>query len=129
MGQPAFLVGLTTHKGTVTAASEWDGPAERKRVRPSLPDSIENLFHQAGLQKLYLPLDGRLGRALEESRLQRAIGVLYLPESERASHYFYCQLSKQFDAILHFDHSRAIEPLEGESEWVQGEQETYPFGL
>ncbi|GAB3015396.1 erythromycin esterase family protein [Bowmanella dokdonensis] len=128
-GQRSHLIGLTTHQGTVTAASEWDGPGERKRVRPSLKGSIENLFHQTGLDCFYLPMTGPVAEVLGEPRLQRAIGVLYLPESERASHYFHCELPDQFDALLHFDQTQAIEPLDPESEWVSGEQDTYPSGL
>src|SRR5690606_50120 len=123
------LVGFTTYRGTVSAATEWDGPVECKRVRPALPGSIEEVLHRAHLERFILPLHGKMAEPLGESRLQRAIGVLYLPESERASHYFRCRLAEQFDVILHFDETRALEPLDATSEWVLGEEETYPFGL
>lgn len=123
------LVGFTTYTGTVTAASEWDGPAERKRVRPALADSFETIFHRTGVPRFYLPLTGEIGQMLRRPRLQRAIGVLYLPQSERASHYFECRLSDQFDAIVHIDQTHALEPLDPTSEWVAGEQATYPFNL
>lgn len=123
------LVGLTTYRGTVSASSDWDGPVERKRVRPAVPGSIEDILHRTHLERFILPLQGALAEPQRESRLQRAIGVLYLPESERASHYFSCRLADQFDVILHFDETRALEPLDSTSEWVLGEEETYPFGL
>src|SRR5690606_28751143 len=110
-------------------SSEWEGPVERKRVRPALPGSIEDLLHRTQLERFILPLQGSIVYHLGESRLQRAMGVLYLPESERASHYFRCRLAEQFDVILHFDETRALEPLDSTSEWVVGEEETYPFGL
>jgi erythromycin esterase-like protein len=131
-GQEVFSVGFTTDTGTVTAASEWDGPAERKRVRPALPGSYEALFHAFDLPRFLLPLneDERLREALAEPRLERAIGVIYLPESERVSHYFFARLPDQFDAVLHFDRTRAVEPLEVNSEWSREDvPETYPSAL
>lgn len=131
-GDAVMLVGFSTHSGTVTAASEWDAAAERKRVRPGLPDSYEDLFHQAGEARFWLPLRGNLELAnlLAEKRLQRAIGVIYLPRSERLSHYFHTQLAAQFDAMIHIDHTRALEPLAPEPTWHAGEPaETYPFGV
>lgn len=128
-GQDCLLLGFTTYKGTVTAASEWDGPAECKRVRQALPGSIEDLFHRTGLKRFCLIPQGGISEALREPRLQRAIGVLYLPETERASHYFRCMLADQFDALIHVDESQALEPIDRVSEWVRGEEETYPFGL
>jgi erythromycin esterase-like protein len=126
------LVGFTTHHGTVTAASDWGGPAERKRVRPGLPRSYEALFHQTGVPRFLLLLDelGEAAGGLREPRLERAIGVVYRPDTERASHYFYTHLPQQFDAVLHLDETRALEPLERTPEWVRGEvPETYPTGL
>jgi erythromycin esterase-like protein len=131
-GEQAMLVGFSTHHGTVTAASEWDAPAERKRVRPGLPDSYEHLFHQAGEERFWLPLrDGAaLAALLQEKRLQRAIGVIYLPHSERMSHYFHTRLPAQFDAMIHIDATTALQPLVPEPTWHQGEpDETYPSGL
>jgi erythromycin esterase-like protein len=131
-GPAAVLVGFTTHAGTVTAASEWDGAAERKHVRPSLPGSYERLFHDAGIPRFLLPLrsDPDLSAACAASRLERAIGVMYLPETERRSHYFRARLADQFDYVLHFDLTRAVEPLERTSMWEAGEfAETFPSGL
>ena len=128
----AVLVGFTTYSGTVTAASDWGGQAERKRVRPALPDSYEALLHDAGIPAFLLcPLgESRSGRALREPRLQRAIGVIYRPESERASHWFAACASQQFDALVHIDVTRAVEPLERTSTWELGEPpETYPTAL
>jgi erythromycin esterase-like protein len=131
-GREAMIVGFSTYTGTVTAASDWDGPAERKRVRPALRDSYEALFHEVGLARFWLYLrDGdEVARALRSPRLERAIGVIYLPETERISHYFHAQLPDQFDAVLHFDETRAVEPLECRAQWERGEPaETYPYGV
>ena len=126
------LVGFTTHGGTVTAASDWGGSAERKVVRPALPDSYEALFHRTGVPSFVMRLDG-LGEAtaaLHEARLERAIGVVYRPETERWSHYFDVRLADQFDAVIHVDQTRALEPLERTSTWERGElPETFPSGL
>ncbi|MFP5406576.1 MAG: erythromycin esterase family protein, partial [Gammaproteobacteria bacterium] len=127
----AVLIGFSTHHGTVTAASEWDAHPERKRVRPGLADSYEALFHDTGIDRFLLMLrDPALERALKPQRLQRAIGVIYQPRTERQSHYFYTRLPRQFDAIIHYDETRALEPLEPGEGWVAGEApETYPSGL
>jgi erythromycin esterase-like protein len=132
-GQEAVLIGFTTYEGTVTAASDWDAPAERKRVRRALSGSYELLFHETGIPRFYLPLrdESEWKHSLQEPRLERAIGVVYRPESERLSHYFHARLAEQFDAVLHFDETRAVEPLEPTTEWHAGEpaEDTYPFGL
>jgi erythromycin esterase-like protein/predicted phosphoribosyltransferase len=131
-GQGAVGIGFTTHHGTVTAASEWDAPAERKRVRPALAGSYEALFHAARPGRFLLTWrDGHPAtEGLRESRLERAIGVIYRPETERMSHYFGARLPDQFDAVLHFDETRAVEPLEVTAEWEAGEPpETFPFGV
>lgn len=131
-GDAAVLVGFSTHSGTVTAASEWDAAAERKRVRPGLPDSYEELFHEAGEPRFWLPLRGNaaLSEVLRERRLQRAIGVIYQPATERRSHYFHTRLPAQFDAMVHIDRTRALQPLVAEPLWHAGEPpETYPSGL
>jgi len=128
----AVLVGFTTYHGTVTAASGWDGPAERKHVRPALPGSYEALFHETGIPNFLLLLGGKeeTTSLLREPRLERAIGVIYLPGSERVSHYFHAQLTGQFDVILHLDETRAVEPLERTATWEAGEvPETYPSML
>jgi erythromycin esterase-like protein len=127
----AVLIGFITNRGTVTAASEWGGQAELKRVRPGLAGSCEALFHDTGLGRFVLVLRGHPAlQALEAPRLQRAIGVIYLPESERVSHYFETRLSRQFDAIVHFDETRALEPLEPGATWsIEETPETYPSGI
>lgn len=107
----ALLVGFTTYTGHVSAASRWDGEVEFKSVRPALPDSYEHLFHTTGMDRFFLPLTSTVAQPLRESLLERAIGVLYLPESERASHYFNASLASQFDAVFHLDETEALEPL------------------
>lgn len=131
-GKEAVLVGFTTYTGTVTAASTWDAPAERKRVRPALENSFEAMFHQTGVPSFLLELRDKdwFSGVLNQERLERAIGVIYLPESERVSHYFHAHLAGQFDAVIHLDKTRAVEPLERTSEWDTGEfPETYPFAV
>jgi erythromycin esterase-like protein len=128
-GNDAVLIGYTTHHGTVTAASDWGAPAERKNIRPALRGSYEDLFHETGLPRFWIELRGvgQIG-ALQQRRIERAIGVIYRPESERLSHYFHARLPKQFDAIIHIDETRAVEPLEHTGIWDEGElPETYPF--
>lgn len=130
-GDAAVLVGLTTHAGTVTAADDWDAPARRRIVRPARADSYEGLFHQVGLPGFFLPLrEGAAARALRQPRLERAIGVIYRPQTERQSHYFEAILPQQFDAVLHFDVTRAVQPLERSQQWQAGEApETWPSGM
>ncbi len=132
-GTAALLVGFSTYTGTVTAASAWDEPAARKRVRPALPGSFEALFHRTGLPAFMLDLRdrGRLPDELLHPWLQRAIGVIYRPDTERISHYFHAELPKQFDFMLHFDETRAVEPLEPSEQWHRGEEtpETYPYAV
>jgi erythromycin esterase-like protein len=131
-GRDAVLIGFSTYHGTVTAASQWGGPAERKQVRPALPGSFEAAFHDANTPRFLLTLrqGGSVAAGLREPRLERAIGVIYLPETERVSHYFHARLSDQFDAVLHFDETRAVEPLERNAQWDTGEvPETFPSGM
>jgi erythromycin esterase-like protein/predicted phosphoribosyltransferase len=131
-GHEAVLVGFTTHHGTVTAASDWGKPAERKRVRPALAGSYEALFHTTGRDRfLLIPNDSdAMAQQLSAPRLERAIGVIYRPETERQSHYFRARLTDQFDAVLHFDETRAVKPLETTAEWEAGElPETFPFAV
>lgn len=131
-GAAARSIGFTTYTGTVTAASDWNGDAERKGVRPALPESYEALFHATGIPNFALDLRPGTGaaRALERHRLERAIGVVYRPETERQSHYFTASLPGQFDAVLHYDNTRAVEPLERGGVWEHGElPETYPSAL
>jgi erythromycin esterase-like protein len=134
-GNNAVLIGFSTYAGTVTAASDWDAPAERKQVRPALKDSYEALFHEVGVPHFQISLREKsaMRAALNEPRLERAIGVIYRPETERQSHYFYARLADQFDSLLHVDQTRAVEPLESTLEWSRGEvgepAETFPSGL
>jgi len=131
-GSEAVLVGFTTHHGTVTAASDWGKPAERKRVRPALAGSYEALFHAAQRDRFLLILnDGdMMVQQLSVPRLERAIGVIYRPDTERQSHYFRARLPSQFDAVLHFDETSAVKPLETTEEWEAGElPETFPFAV
>jgi erythromycin esterase-like protein len=126
------LIGFTTYDGHVTAASEWDGPAEHKRVRPGLAGSYEALLHDVGPPRFLLPLrtPGPAHDILMERRLERAIGVLYLPHTERQSHYFSAQMARQFDAIIHIDRTTAVEPLDAGGGWHAPEPpEAYPTGL
>jgi erythromycin esterase-like protein len=131
-GTEAVLVGFTTYTGTVTAANDWDDPGERKRVRPALPDSYELAFHETRLGRFFVDLrnGARSTAIMAKPRLERAIGVIYRPETERASHYFRADMPRQFDAVYHFDETRAVEPLELPERWHDGEPpETYPSGL
>jgi erythromycin esterase-like protein len=130
-GGRAVNVGFTTWSGSVTAASDWGAVAERKRVRPALPESYEQLFHTTGIPRFVLPLqDPSVALALEGPLLERAIGVIYRPETERQSHYFAAHLPRQFDAVVHIDETRAVEPLERTPAWELAEPpETYPFAV
>ncbi len=130
-GDQAYLVGFGTDHGTVAAASEWDGPMEVKRVRPSHAESYERVCHDAGVPAFTLalrhPRRDAVRDELSGARLERAIGVIYRPETELASHYFQAVLPAQFDEYVWFDETRAITPLAHAE--VRGMPETYPFGL
>jgi erythromycin esterase-like protein len=132
-GRHAFLVGFTTHTGAVMAADDWDAPPRVKRVRPALAGSYELLFHETGLARFLLDLraEGRARELLLRPRLERAIGVIYRPETERLSHYFGARLAEQFDAVLHFDTTGAVEPLDARRRAAAGDEppETYPTGV
>ena len=131
-GEDCRLIGFSTYRGTVTAASDWGSVAERKVVRPALAGSIEELLHETGREAFIVAMhDGSpAAGALEVVRLGRAIGVIYLPQTERQSHYFHVRPSDQFDAMIHIDSTRALEPLEPTSVWVAGQNpETFPTGL
>ena len=126
------LVGFTTHTGSVTAASDWGSAAERMRVRPALDGSYEAIFHDVGMPAFLLcpPAGGRWPMALREPRLERAIGVIYRPQTERQSHWFASDITAQFDAVVHIDLTRAVEPLERGVAWGLYEPpETYPTAL
>ena len=144
--QDVFNLGFTTHTGTVTAANNWDESPRRMAVVPSRPDSIEHVCHLASLED---PQDGQspmdqsafallpdprstAAQVLDEERLERAIGVIYRPATERWSHYFRCRPGRQFDALLHVERTRALHPLdpvEGFLEGHAGTPETFPTGL
>ncbi|MEA3247748.1 MAG: erythromycin esterase family protein [Gemmatimonadota bacterium] len=133
-GRDAALIGFTTYTGTVTAASDWGEPALRMPVRPALSASYEALFHAALPRNFLLAprIQPDVAEALATPRLERAIGVIYRPETERMSHYFHASLSRQFDVVLHYDATRAVEPLERTVRWDRGEAElpeTYPSAL
>ena len=125
------LIGFSTYHGYVTAASAWDEPPERKRVNPGLPHSYEDIFHRCDMERLYLSLRNHTHArdALMEERLQRAIGVVYLPRTERQSHYFMSRLPQQFDAILHFDRTDSVRPLDHNAFLGDEPPETYPSGF
>jgi erythromycin esterase-like protein/predicted phosphoribosyltransferase len=131
-GEESRLIGFSTYSGTVTAASEWGGVAERKPVRPALNGSIEELLHETGRKSFLVSalISPQAAEPLSVVRLGRAIGVIYRPETERQSHYFHVRPADQFDAMIHIDRTRALEPLEPTSLWIAGETpETYPTGL
>jgi erythromycin esterase-like protein len=126
------LIGFTTYTGTVTAASDWGEPAECKRVRPAMRNSHEEVFHHLKLPAFLLNMRDApdVHRELRERRLERAIGVIYRPATERVSHYFDAELSNQFDAVVHCDQTRCIAPLERSGIWQAGEPpETFPTGV
>jgi erythromycin esterase-like protein len=132
LGSDCVLVGFTTYAGTVTAASQWHAPEERKTVRPARPDSYEYVFHRMTVPQFFLPLRDHRPRlqGLPEHARERAIGVIYRPETELQSHYFVARLIEQFDAVIHYDTTRAVEPLERSERWERGEvPETYPSGV
>lgn len=141
-----FNVGFTTHSGSVAAADEWDAPGQRKVVRPSLPGSYENVFHALGIPSFVLNFrnietkkheeDDLVKQALAGPMLERAIGVIYRPRSERQSHYFYADITQQFDLIAHIDETTAVTPLDpGHPSWEQEHlakediPETFPFAI
>ncbi len=129
--ESAFLVGFGTDHGTVAAASDWDGPMEIKRIRPSHEASYERICHDSEVKAFMLHLRDPARQAvrdeLEAARLERAIGVVYRPESELMSHYFQACLPRQFDEYIWFDETRAVSPLA--SVVAPGVPETFPFGV
>ena len=129
-GNASYAIGFGTDHGTVAAATDWGGPMEIKTVRPAMKNSYEKLCHDTGLPRFMLPLRDRTsahGRGLLEPRLERAIGVIYRPESELASHYFEATLPKQFDEYIWFDQTTAVTPIKTEE--LVGLPDTYPFGV
>jgi erythromycin esterase-like protein len=130
-GRDAFLIGMTTYDGSVTAAPTWEAPAERMSIVPAMPGSFEALFHDLRVPSfLLLPdTDGHLPAELDRRRLERAIGVVYRPQTERASHWFHARLASQFDAVVHFDRTSAIDPLDARVRMAIEPPETYPFAV
>jgi erythromycin esterase-like protein len=130
-GGECLLVGFTTYNGRVTAASDWGKAPERKHVRPALPGSHEALLHEVAVPGFWLATaDAAVHDSLQLPRLERAIGVIYRPETERQSHYFQARLGDQFDVVVHLDRTRALEPLERTAMWDRGEPpETFPTGV
>lgn len=130
-GDAAYLIGFGTDHGTVAAASEWGGPMEIKQVRPSHRDSYEYVCHEVKTDNFLLPLREPLKKITREKllqeRLERAIGVIYRPETELQSHYFYASLPRQFDEYIWFDETRAVEALTRGT--TKDMPDTFPFGL
>ncbi len=130
-GENAYNIGFGTDHGTVAAASDWDGPLEVKSIQPSHPQSFERIFHLTNRPAFLLPLTQNtipeVRSALSKPRLERAIGVVYRPETERLSHYFEARLSRQFDEFIWFDATTAVTPLKVRE--LEGVPDTYPFGL
>jgi protein-L-isoaspartate(D-aspartate) O-methyltransferase len=128
-GSAAYLVGFGTDSGTVAAADDWDGPMKIKDVQPSHVESYERQCHESAVASFFLPLnqDQELRRQLLAPRLERAIGVIYRPQTELASHYFQAVLPLQFDEYCWFDRTSAVRPLD--TARLRGMPETYPFGL
>jgi len=124
------VIGFTTYDGTVTAASDWDADAERKLVRPALDGSIESLLHAVGIPQFVLQMQDERLAGFVTPLLERAIGVIYRPQTERQSHYLHARVSEQFDLLIHVDRTTALVPLEPSPHWYHEEvPETYPSGL
>ena len=129
-GAAVQSIGFTTYDGTVTAASDWGSNAERKLVRPALEGSLESLLHTVGIPQFVLHMDDERLAGFASPLLERAIGVIYRPQTERQSHYFNARVAEQFDALIHVDRSTALVPLEPSPHWYHEEvPETYPSGL
>ena len=130
-GEQARLIGFGTHDGTVAAADDWDRPLRIKVINPSRPDSYERMMHESGKDRFLMDLrEGRnveAREALMEERLERYIGVIYRPDTERWSHYSEATLPKQYDGFVWFDRTKAVTPLPGPEK--HGADETWPFGL
>jgi protein-L-isoaspartate(D-aspartate) O-methyltransferase len=129
-GNQAYIIGFGTNDGTVAAASDWDGPMEIKKVVPAMRESYEYACHEAAIPSFCLALRDIARKGLEglrKPRLERAIGVIYRPQSELASHYFQAVLPKQFDEYIWFDKTKAITPFE--TKMLEEMPDTYPFGL
>jgi len=129
-GRRCFIVGFTSFEGTVTAAPRWAAPGRRMHLRPALEGSVERIFHEAGPAKFWLPLGEAAPKGLERPLLERAVGVVYRPESERLSHYFEARIAAQFDAVVHFDQTHAVRPIDAAVGVREPEPpETFPSGV
>lgn len=130
-GSKVVLIGFLTYSGTVTAATQWDSVAERKYVRPALSGSYEDYFHRLNIPNFFINLQSyKHSSDIPDNNLERAIGVIYRPQTERASHYFFSSIKEQFDGVIYMDKTRALEPLERTAIWHHGEVfETFPSGL
>jgi erythromycin esterase-like protein len=131
-GDEGCSIGFSTYTGTVTAADNWDEPAQTMRVKPGMTGSFEELFHDVGAANFLLRMRdaGELRPQLRDPRPQRAIGVIYRPRTERLSHYFHACLAEQFDAMIHLDETTALAPLDRQGQTAAKiEEETYPFGV
>jgi protein-L-isoaspartate(D-aspartate) O-methyltransferase len=129
-GNQAYAIGFGTNSGTVAAASDWDGPMEIKTVLPAVAESYERCCHDSGIASFCLDLHQSAlqgSEGLRKPRLERAIGVIYRPETELASHYFQAILPQQFDEYIWFDNTRAVAPFETRT--LEEMPDTYPFGL
>jgi protein-L-isoaspartate(D-aspartate) O-methyltransferase len=130
-GDQVYSIGFGTHAGHVAAATDWGGPMKEMAVQPSRADSYERLFHESGVKQFFLPLGGddssEIRNTLMKPRLERAIGVIYRPETELQSHYFQTVLPQQFDEFIWFDETSPVVPLETKE--ISGQPDTYPFGL
>ncbi|AZZ46119.1 carboxylic ester hydrolase [Pseudomonadaceae bacterium SI-3] len=129
-GRDAVLIGMGTDRGEVAAADNWDEPMQVKQVRPSRPDSWEQLFLRTELPASLTTWrdDPQLRKALARPRLERAIGVIYRPATERQSHYFQAILSEQFDALLWLEQTHAVKPIGPQQIDEESVPDTYPFG-
>ena len=130
-GDACALIGFGTDRGTVAASSNWDEPMEIKKVRPARDDSYEGRSRDAGIDAFFLELGpgqkDEIRAALAEPLLERAIGVIYRPETELLSHYFQAELSRQFDAWIWFTETEAVAARP--QAHPHGPDDTYPFGL
>jgi erythromycin esterase-like protein len=116
-----YSIGFSTYEGFVTAATNWDTPALRRAIVPGFTESYEELFHHVPYKNFILNMNGNetLDHYLKIPRLQRAIGVIYRPETERLSHYYFTHLPYQFDSIIHLDKTHAVQPLVMNKEWKE----------
>jgi protein-L-isoaspartate(D-aspartate) O-methyltransferase len=130
-GDGAYIIGFGTDHGTVAAAAEWDDPMEVMAVRPAHGSSYEGVFHESGVPALLLhardPARRVVRDELESPRLERAIGVVYRPDTELASHYFQASLPRQFDEYVWFDATTAVRPLTALARPLGSLPQTYPF--